>query len=819
MVNVEQLRIHGILAPPRVSRNNTLYLPEELKRSDGQTVPFYYRHEDVEIGPDGRPTGNFLKLPPRGQIELHWNPVDQRLEYDGIVEDPWLERQIKSGKIQHVSLAGKPSREDVYRGHYVPIGFQMYSASAVETPGIPETTIAAEAKEQDAKVLFVESFTMEATLDASKRDDLSDSDFAYVGANGDRKLPIYDAAHVRNALARFSQTQGIPESERAGVLAKIHAAAKKFGIDSEDLVIIDPQGDEAPDLLKGAQEQVLKIPLELSLHVKKENEALKTKHTMPQVRKEEPSSETPEQDSSVKKAASLKDASVKAIGDAEPGFEAAEEPMEADKLAQNPAASSVAPIAKPAVPKEPAFASKSSDDADEEDEDMEAAGFTKEEWSTMSRSEKRGAIKAAQRLEQLQRKSRLESSGVTKTASISSQRESREMGKDVQPRARFASSESEFLADIDYHVPNIEEHARVVRGEAIWARTLVPMLKLPKATPDMKSRLAFNAAIESWTDRMAESQRVLAEAAPVISTATTGFASATQQVTPALVVPTNMSALLRDTLIPITIPQGTNTAVFQTITAFQMGALSQNASPSSAAPTLTTVNITTNERGYQLDLSFEAERKGIGPILDASIMAARVGELYDEDNLVVGSGNAFESATLPTSGGLYGTGNQIFGTGVAAESDVTSSMTMTFDMINDAAETIANQGYGGDNLVVVVQPKQYHDLLQDSNIVRYVQWPGSSQSTYIATGVIPTLAGFEIRRSTLGKTATGSPSTVTTRHAWAYKKGLTAALGASRDLQIETFRDIQNNQTVLKVHYSLGVAVIQPNSLVELVSA
>jgi Family of unknown function (DUF6582) len=67
--------------------------------------------------------------------------------------------------------------------------------------------------------------------------DLHASDFAYVGDPEDTstwKLPIHDAAHARNALARFNQTQGIPEGEKAKVKAKIKAAAKKHGIEVSD---------------------------------------------------------------------------------------------------------------------------------------------------------------------------------------------------------------------------------------------------------------------------------------------------------------------------------------------------------------------------------------------------------------------------------------------------------------------------------------------------------------------------------------------------------------------------------------------------------
>lgn len=73
--------------------------------------------------------------------------------------------------------------------------------------------------------------------------DLTASSFAYVG-DPDKtetwKLPIMDANHVRNALARFNQTQGIPADSKAGVLAKIHAAAKKFGIDTAESKSFEP---------------------------------------------------------------------------------------------------------------------------------------------------------------------------------------------------------------------------------------------------------------------------------------------------------------------------------------------------------------------------------------------------------------------------------------------------------------------------------------------------------------------------------------------------------------------------------------------------
>ena len=48
------------------------------------------------------------------------------------------------------------------------------------------------------------------------------------------KLPIFDATHVRNAMARFNQTQGLSAEERATAKRKIIAAAHKFNIDATE---------------------------------------------------------------------------------------------------------------------------------------------------------------------------------------------------------------------------------------------------------------------------------------------------------------------------------------------------------------------------------------------------------------------------------------------------------------------------------------------------------------------------------------------------------------------------------------------------------
>src|SRR5215207_4267376 len=67
-------------------------------------------------------------------------------------------------------------------------------------------------------------------LGAKERAQLPDSAFAYIDSRGRRRLPINDAAHVRNALARFSQVAFEDESARDRTRTRLLRAAMKHGI-------------------------------------------------------------------------------------------------------------------------------------------------------------------------------------------------------------------------------------------------------------------------------------------------------------------------------------------------------------------------------------------------------------------------------------------------------------------------------------------------------------------------------------------------------------------------------------------------------------
>ncbi len=60
------------------------------------------------------------------------------------------------------------------------------------------------------------------------RAELPDSVFAFPRQ---RKEPLTDASHVRNALARFDQVEGVSDADRDLAFANIKAAAEYYGVD------------------------------------------------------------------------------------------------------------------------------------------------------------------------------------------------------------------------------------------------------------------------------------------------------------------------------------------------------------------------------------------------------------------------------------------------------------------------------------------------------------------------------------------------------------------------------------------------------------
>jgi hypothetical protein len=68
-------------------------------------------------------------------------------------------------------------------------------------------------------------------LDAKHRNAIAGQSFAFPKQ---RKEPLENPSHVRNAIARFNQVEGVTDDERDTAWKHITAAAKKFGVEVKE---------------------------------------------------------------------------------------------------------------------------------------------------------------------------------------------------------------------------------------------------------------------------------------------------------------------------------------------------------------------------------------------------------------------------------------------------------------------------------------------------------------------------------------------------------------------------------------------------------
>jgi hypothetical protein len=76
-----------------------------------------------------------------------------------------------------------------------------------------------------------QAHTKHGDLDTADREELPNSVYAFPKQ---RKEPLTDADHVRNALARFDQVKGVSEAEREQAFANIKKAARHYKVEVEE---------------------------------------------------------------------------------------------------------------------------------------------------------------------------------------------------------------------------------------------------------------------------------------------------------------------------------------------------------------------------------------------------------------------------------------------------------------------------------------------------------------------------------------------------------------------------------------------------------
>ena len=81
-------------------------------------------------------------------------------------------------------------------------------------------------------------------MSTADKDRLADQEFAFPE---ERKEPLTDARHVRNAIARFNQVEGVSDAERDKAWKRIRAAAKRFDVEVSE--------SDWRDLAKGGKDR------------------------------------------------------------------------------------------------------------------------------------------------------------------------------------------------------------------------------------------------------------------------------------------------------------------------------------------------------------------------------------------------------------------------------------------------------------------------------------------------------------------------------------------------------------------------------------
>jgi hypothetical protein len=79
--------------------------------------------------------------------------------------------------------------------------------------------------------LLGEENKIRAKLTKPARDRISATKFAFPKQ---RKEPLENASHVRNAVARFNQVKGVTDAERRAAWKRIQSAAKRYGVALEE---------------------------------------------------------------------------------------------------------------------------------------------------------------------------------------------------------------------------------------------------------------------------------------------------------------------------------------------------------------------------------------------------------------------------------------------------------------------------------------------------------------------------------------------------------------------------------------------------------
>ncbi|MDW8044713.1 MAG: phage capsid protein [Nitrososphaerota archaeon] len=273
-----------------------------------------------------------------------------------------------------------------------------------------------------------------------------------------------------------------------------------------------------------------------------------------------------------------------------------------------------------------------------------------------------------------------------------------------------------------------------------------------------------------------------------------------------LVLPAGIKAKLRKYCEVVEIPKGYDRVHFIRITTPSFSALTEGVAPSDVTHTIDRVTATPVERGAKQTITYTVLESITGDIVEAIEKTLVDAAILDEDGVVL--------STLDAATGIAAT---IYGGDATSEATIDSNDKINADLFSRALKEILEEGYDGEDLVAVIHPKQYQDLLQDETIKTAMQFGALSN---LEEGVVAKLYGIDIVISTKVPTGSGSGSPpVTTYHGFVFKKEEAVGLGISRNLTIETERRTDERKLYITATHRIAAAVKAPKAVVKIITA
>ncbi|MEM2430124.1 MAG: hypothetical protein QW372_01835 [Nitrososphaerales archaeon] len=274
-----------------------------------------------------------------------------------------------------------------------------------------------------------------------------------------------------------------------------------------------------------------------------------------------------------------------------------------------------------------------------------------------------------------------------------------------------------------------------------------------------------------------------------------------------LVLPSGVKANLRKYSEVVEIPKGQDRVHFTRITTPSFSALTEGVAPSDVTHIIDRVTAIPVERGARQTITYTVLESITGDIVEAIEKTFINAAVLDEDEVIL---SALDNVTPAAV---------IYGGDATAENQIDSNDKIDEDDFSKALKEICEEGYevAPGDLVAVLHPKQYQDLLESPGIKAAMQYGTLSN---LEEGVVARLYGIDILISTKVPIGSGSGTPpITTYHAFVFKKKESVGLGISRNLLIETEKKTDERRLYITATHRIAAAVKAPKSVVKIITA